>query len=303
MEHMDSKKIRDSSKNIYLKNILRLNNNEEVKDLNFLKNTDTIMKKLEKYKPNSKRTYLISIVSTLKDQPNFQDCFKYYYNEMMQLNKNLKVNNVKSEAQEKNWITQDEVKEIFNNLLEQATPLFNLKKLNEEEYKRVLYMIVLGLYVLQPVRRNKDYQLMKIVPNMKAVSKQPNYKDFNYLDLSSGKFLFFNFKTSGTYHLQEVDINDKLLNLIKIYLKFYPIKKKEYLLVDYQAKPFILVNDITRILNKIFKKNIGVSMLRNIFLTDQFGDEVQKMNSLAKDMGTSSSTINNQYVKIDDKKN
>ena len=303
MEHLNEKKIRDSSKNIYIKNILRLNNNEEIKDLNFLKDTATIMKKLEKYKPNSKRTYLISIVSTLKNQPNFQDCFKYYYNEMMQLNKNLKINNSKSESQKENWITQTEVKETFNKLLEQATPLFNLKKLNEEEYKRVLYMIVLGLYVLQPVRRNKDYQLMKVVPNMKAVSKQANYKDFNYLDLSTNKFLFFNFKTSGTYNLQEVDINDKLLNLIKIYLKFYPIKKKDFLLVDYKGHPFTLVNDITRILNKIFKKNIGVSMLRNIFLTDQFGDEVQKMNSLAKDMGTSSSTINSQYVKIEPKKN
>ena len=300
---MDSKNIRDSSKNIYLKNILRLNNNEEVKNLDFLKDIDTIISKLEKYKPNSKRTYLISIVSTLKDQKGFEDCFKFYYTEMMNLNKELKINNTKSESQKENWITQQQVKETFNKLLEEAKPLFNLKKLNEEEYKRVLYMIVLGLYVLQPVRRNKDYQLMKIVPNMKTVSKQPNYKDFNYLDLSTNKFLFFNFKTSGTYHLQEVDINNELLNLIKIYLKFYPTKKKDFFLVDYKGQPFILVNDITRILNKIFKKNIGVSMLRNIFLTDQFGDEVQKMNNLAKDMGTSSSTINNQYVKIDDKKN
>ena len=300
---MDSKKIRDSSKNIYIKNIQRLNNGNEVKNLDFLKDIDTIMQKLNKYKPNSKRTYLISIVSTLKYQPGFEDCFKFYYTSMMNLNKELKVNNTKSESQKENWISQPEVKATFNKLLEQATPLFNLKKLNEEEYKRVLYMIVLGLYVLHPVRRNKDYQLMKVVPNMKAISKTPNFKDFNYLDLSTNKFLFYNFKTSGTYHLQEVDINSELLNLIKIYLKFYPTKKKEYLLVDYQGKPFILVNDITRILNKIFKKNIGVSMLRNIFLTDQFGDEVQKMNNLAKDMGTSSSTINNQYVKIDDKKN
>jgi hypothetical protein len=303
MEHLNEKKIRDSSKNIYIKNIQRLNNNEEIKDLIFLKNTDTIMKKLEKYKDNSKRTYLISIVSTLKDQKGFEDCFKFYYNEMMTLNKNLKINNTKSESQQKNWITQDEVKETFNKLVEQAKPLFNLKKLNEEEYKRVLYMIVLGLYVLQPVRRNKDYQLMKIVPNMKAVSKTPNYKDFNYLDLSTNKFLFFNFKTSGTYHLQEVDINNELLQLIKIYLKFYPTKKKDFLLVDYQGKPFILVNDITRILNKIFKKSIGVSMLRNIFLTNEFGDEVQKMNSLAKDMGTSSNVVSNVYVKIEPKKN
>jgi hypothetical protein len=301
MDHLNQKKIRDSSKNIYIKNIQRLNNNEEIKNLNFLKDTDTIMDKLKSYKPNSKRTYLISIVSTLKDQPGFEECFKFYYTNMMQLNKELKVNNTKSESQQKNWITQQEVQETFNNLVEQATPFFNLKKLNEEGYKKILNMVVLGLYVLNPARRNKDYQNMLIVPNMKTISKKENYKNFNYLDLSTNKFLFYNYKTSGTYNLQEVDINDKLLNLIKIYLKFYPKKKKEYLLVDYKGEPFILVNDITRILNKIFKKNIGVSMLRNIFLTNEFGDEVQKMNSLAKKMGTSSNVINDQYVKIDSK--
>jgi hypothetical protein len=301
MEHMDNKKIRESSKNIYIKNIQRLNNSQEIKDLNFLKDTDTIMDRLKKYKPNSKRTYLISIVSTLKDHPGFEECFKFYYNEMMKLNKELKVNNVKSDTQKANWISQQEVQETFNKLVEEATPLFNLKKLNEEQYKKILNMIVLALYVLQPVRRNKDYQIMKIVPNMKTVSKQPNFKDFNYLDLARSKFLFYNFKTSGTYHLQEVDINDKLMILIKNYLKFYPTKKKDFLLVDSRGEPFILVNDITRILNKIFKKNIGVSMLRNIFLTNEFGDEIKKLNQTAKDMGTSSNVISNQYVKIDNK--
>jgi hypothetical protein len=298
---METKKIRDSSKNIYIKNIQRLNNGEEVTDLNFLKNTPAIMSKLEKYKPNSKRTYLISIVSTLKDQKGFEECFKYYYNEMMKLNKELKINNTKSDTQKENWISQAEVIQTFNNLLEQTKPLFNLKKLNEEEYKNLLNLIVLGLYVLQPVRRNKDYQLMKIVPNMKGVIKQANYKDFNYLDLSTNKFLFYNFKTSGTYHLQEIDINEELLKLIKIYLKFYPNKKKDFLLVDYRGNPFILVNDITRILNKIFKKNIGVSLLRSIYLTNKFGDDIQKIKDVAKDMGTSQNVISNQYVKIDNK--
>jgi hypothetical protein len=31
-------------------------------------------------------------------------------------------------------------------------------------------------------------------------------------------------------------------------------------------------NDITKLLNKVFGKNIGSSMLRHIFLTDKYGD-------------------------------
>jgi hypothetical protein len=260
------------------------------------------MDRLKKYKPNSQRTYLISIVSTLKDQKGFEECFKYYYNKMMELNKELKINNTKSETQKENWLSQQEVIDTFNKMLEQTKPLFNLKKLNEEEYKKLLNLIVISLYVLQAPRRNKDFQLMKIVSNMKSVSKTADYKDFNYLDLSTNKFLFYNFKTSGTYHLQEIDINKELLDLIKNYLKFYPKKKKDFFLVDYRGNPFTLVNDITRILNKIFNKNVGVSMLRNIFLTNEFGDNISHLKDVAKNMGTSSGVISSQYVKLDDKK-
>jgi hypothetical protein len=102
--------------------------------------------------------------------------------------------------------------------------VFALKKLNAEQYKKMLYLVVLALYVLQPVRRNKDYQLCKVVTNTKKIASTPNYKDFNYLDLSTQKFLFYNFKTSGTYHLQEIDVSPELYHILSTFMKFHPNK-------------------------------------------------------------------------------
>jgi len=289
----------DSTKETYKKNISRLNDGKEIKNYNFLKKTDEILKKISHLKPNTQRTYLISIVSTLKGVKGFDTVAKFYYNLMMEMNKDLKVNNSKSETQEKNWISQDDVLGVYKNLYERVFPLLGLKKVNAKEWDEILDLIILSLYTLNPPRRNKDYQACLWLNAPKDLPD--NFKDFNYYD--KDKFLFYQFKTMGTYGLQEMPINPDLVELLKLYLKLHPLKKTKnpYLLVHYDGKPLDKVNDITRILNRIFGKKIGVSMLRNIYLTDKFKDPINELRDTATAMGTSSSTIENNYIKMDSK--
>lgn len=288
----------DSTKETYKKNILRLNDGKEIKNYNFLKKTDDILKKIEHLKPNTQRTYLISIVSTLKDVKGFDIVAKFYYNLMMNMNKDLKVNNSKSETQAKNWISQDDVMTVYKNLYDKVAPLLKLKKVNAKEWCEIIDLIVLSLYTLQSPRRNKDYQCCLWLNAPKDLGE--NFKDFNYYD--KDKFLFYQFKTKNTYGLQEIPANPELVELLKSYLKLHPLKKSKnpYLLVHYDGKPFEQINDITRILNRIFGKKIGVSMLRNIYLTDKFKEPINELRDTATAMGTSSSTIENNYVKMDD---
>ena len=61
-----------SSKKLYTHNLKKLNQDQEIKNLNFLKNKENILEQLEGKKPNTKRTYLISIVSAVKNSENKQ---------------------------------------------------------------------------------------------------------------------------------------------------------------------------------------------------------------------------------------
>jgi hypothetical protein len=131
-------------------------------------------------------------------------------------------------------------------------------------------------------------------------------KDLNYLDITNKKWYFNNYKTKGKYQTQEITATDEMIDVINSYLKFHP-KKKEFktksasipLLVNYAGAQFLNGNAITRILNKIFGKKIGVSMLRSIYLTDKYSDKMTEMKQDAHDLGTSTNVIQNQYVKTD----
>lgn len=301
-EFLKDKNITESSLKLYLNNLRRLNGGVFPKSFSFLKNVDKILEDLEKYKPNTRRSYLISIITTLKHDPKQKKLYNKYYEHLEKYNKQSSSNNEKSDTQKKNWIEQSEVKEIYDNLTEEIQPLLEKKKLQPSEYEKMLRWVVLSLYTLQKPRRNADYQKCLVV---KKLPVKMNL-DYNYLDLDTKKWYFNNYKTKGTYKTQEMPISEEVMKMINSYLKFHPMKKQFKnksavipLLVDYQGEPFTVNNAITRILNKIFGKKIGVSMLRNIFLTDKFGDEMKELKSTAEQMGTSSSTIQNQYVKLD----
>lgn len=301
-DFLKGKNITESSLKLYLNNLRRLNGGEFPKSFSFLKDTEKILGDLEKYKPNTRRSYLISIITTLKHDPKQKKLYEKYYEHLDKYNKEGAVNNEKSETQKENWIGQDVVKETYDKMTEEVQPLLQQKKLSPSEYEKVLRWVVLSLYTLQKPRRNADYQKCLIV---KKVPSEMN-QDFNYLDLNTNSWKFNNYKTKGTYKTQEIPANDEIMKVINSYLKFHPLKahfknKSSVipLLVDFQGEPFTLNNAITRMLNKIFGKKIGVSMLRNIFLTDKYGDKVKELEQDAKEMGTSASTIQNQYVKLD----
>ena len=65
-EIFGGKNITESSKKLYLANLTRLNGGQSIKNLKFLNDIESIKEKLGKYKPNTQRSYIISVVSLLK---------------------------------------------------------------------------------------------------------------------------------------------------------------------------------------------------------------------------------------------
>jgi hypothetical protein len=298
---LNTKPISASSLNLYTKNLIRLNEGKEIKNLKFLKDIPAIIDKIKDYKANTRRTYIISIVSLLKQEPKLKKLYDEYYKLLLEYNTTLKNNTEKSESQTENWITQDQVLEKQRELESILPSIINKKSITQEQYQQLFNLLILSLYTLNAPRRNLDYLKMNIIN--KYIPE--NLTDNNYLDLTDKKFIFKNFKTKKTYKEQIIPIEDNLLNIIKIFLKFHPIKKEIKkklpvpLLVDFEGNPYNNSNDITRILNKIFNKKIGSSMLRNIYLTDKYSDQQKELALDVKNMGTSKGTAESNYIKTD----
>ena len=301
----------ESTKKVYLNNIIRLNNKQPIKykkngdpNYDFLKDTEKILERLNRLKPNSQRTYLISIVTTLRGLKQYETVYNFWYEKMMKVAEELKKgSNEKSESQKKNWMEQSEVNSVYERLSEKAIPLLSKRnaKITEQEWAIILDFVVLSLYCLMPPRRNRDYQLMLYVNDKNLIENT----EFNYYLPKAKKFEFNQYKTSGTYNTQEVDVNPELVDILAKYVKLHPLNKGKdkqknfYLLVNYKGEPLLAVNAITRILNKIFGKHVGASLLRNIYLSDKFKGHMEELDAITKSMGTSVRTSQDVYIKMD----
>jgi hypothetical protein len=228
-----------------------------------------------------------------------------YYALMMQKNSDIKKDvkpNELTDTQEKNWISWKEVEEKYKTLETEVDGFSSKKELLESEYNTLLSYAILSLYIHQAPRRNKDYQIM-LVTNKYNVDLP---KDRNYLDLDNKTFIFNDYKTVSKYGTQHVAISDALWSALTKYFKHHPkltVSKKnvtakalEYFLVYKDNSPLDKVNSITRILNKVFGKAIGSSMLRHIYLTGKYGTILEEQKKDALDMAHSES-MQKDYIK------
>jgi integrase len=306
IQKFKDKGLTENSIKMYVRNLEKLNNNMPLKNFNFLKDVEGILEKLTKYKDNTKRGYIISVCSALSTDNKTKakkKLYDEYFKIMIDMNKELKEKekmNEKSDTQKANWVEWNEVETIFNDLKEKVMKFANSKEINEANYNTLLSMIILGLYYYSPPRRNQDYQKMYIVKN-----DEPDLPTgANYLDFDKKEFIFNVFKTSKKEGQQRQEIPEELMELIKIYLKFHPLVKGKKLpktpvpfLVYSDGSELNKVNSITRILNKVFGKSVGSSMLRHSYLSGKYGDIVKEQKKDAKLMGHSTEQ-QKDYVKF-----
>ena len=283
------KAISDSSKTLYARNLTKLNGGKPVSDLKFLNDMKNVLVIIDGYKPTTKRSFIIAACVVLKN--NNEKLYQQYYELLSKMNTDLAVRTDKSETQKENWMNQGEVEKLLESLK------VTKKVSNNDDYEKLLNHLVLALYVLQIPRRNQDYCLMKIASDMTNT-------DFNYLDIKNQKFIFNNYKTDGKYNTVEIVIEDDMFKVIQKYLKSHPdklkLKNKKYnihFLVDFFNRPIDKSNDITKILNKVFGKKIGSSMLRNIYLSSKYSKMMNELKEDTADMGTSVNVALNTYIK------
>ena len=300
----DARQMTESSANLYLQTLFKLNGSEPFKNLAFLKNTEEIQKRIDEYAPSTQGTqYTIisSVLSDYKTKPGYKKAHEYYLTRMNESSKEKREregSGVKSEKQAENWVEWKDVQQLLESLQAKCGDLAILKNITPQQFDCSLSYLVLALYTLVQPRRNQDYLDMYVV---KKLPKEAS-TDKNYLDLQTHKFVFNKYKTSKKYGQQVIDIPDPLMSVINMYLRHHPLRKSnpkatEYkLLVKADGTPLTVVNSITRILNKIFGKNIGSSMLRHIFLTNKYENDTLEREKDSLAMGHSL-TQQKDYIK------
>ena len=245
----------------------------------FERENNEILKYLDDKNDQTRKTTL-SALFILTNMKEYQTVMNTIMKKVNDDYKNQKMN----EKQKDNWISVNEIKEKYNVLSVDANLMLNKKKiLNENIMMEFLLMSFLGGVVIPP-RRSLDYSEMKI--------RNYDVKTDNYY--KGNKFYFNKYKTVKTYGLQILDVPKELNNVLKKWIK---INTNDYMIYSSNGNK-LSCPQITRILNKVFGKNISTSMLRHIYLTNVYKDvpQINKMENLANEMGHSISTAM-EYIK------
>lgn len=251
----------DSSINIYLTKLKKLNNNQTPNNIKFLSNVDNIKDMINNQKSkNTQRSYYISIVSilkTLKDNnKSNKKLYDKYHELMLDINTEIKKKdpNEMTDKEKKKWIDYEDLLKIYEELKDKVMDLIGNDKLDDKEYDLLIQFITLSLYVLQDPRRN-DYKDVYII---KEYDENEYKDDRNYYSVKDGKFIFNKYKTVKNFKKQIIDVDKDLRKYLNIYFSYHPLflKSKDYnipLLVDKDGNAYNKVNSINRILGKIKK--------------------------------------------------
>jgi len=298
----ETKGLAETTADSYIRTLLVLNNKTPFKTLSFLRNKADIDDKINKYAETTQKSVLAAIVSVLSlfsDKATYKGIYKHYYERMMTKAKDVKEAETgdKTEKQKQNWIEWKDILEKSIDQRKKMTELASKKTLTGPEAEHLLQSMVLSLYVCIPPRRNQDYLNMMVVKKWTAELPDTH----NYLDITGEQFIFNKYKTAKKYGIQTVPIPRELMDVLVAYLKHHPYKQSKGkvpvpFLVSPKGEPLTAVNSITRILNKVFGKKVGSSMLRHIFLSDKYGDVKDEMADDAKAMGHSVEEQQNTYV-------
>lgn len=243
---------------------------------NWFYEQDDIIELLKDKAGSSRKTTYAALIAICPDEKNGK-----YKKAMMQDSKEYSEwvsTQQKSQAQDENWKSFDEIKKVYDNFYARVKPLLNSKEpLSTKDFVILQDFIILALTsgVFIAPRRSLDWCEMKI----KNVDKAHD----NYIE--KNEFVFNQYKTAKFYSTQKVEIPKALKTILNKYIKLNP---NEYLIADNTGKKLTNVR-LTQKLNALFGSKISTSMLRHIYISNKLKDvpALKELQQMAQDMGHS----------------
>ena len=163
--------------------------------------TEKILAHLHGLPPNKRKTILSALV-VVTDDKKYREIM---LEDIQSYNKDLSKQE-KTPEQEESWISQGDVKTVFDKLQTNANLLYKKKEPTPKDLQQIqdyIIMSVLSGVFISP-RRSLDYVSFKI--------KNINDKEDNFL--SKNQFVFNKYKTAKYYNEQRVDVPIQLIDII-----------------------------------------------------------------------------------------
>lgn len=214
-------------------------------------------------------------------------------------------NNKKSDKDEKNWTTMNELHKVRERLLKHIKAKgYDLKKDKGVESKKDFFLIqkylIASLYTLLPPRR-LIYSDMKIVNKKEfdALSEKEKEDNAYLVNVNKSRKYFYYGKEadkSSTEEAVKIDIPKSLNNLINFWTG---INKKDYLLLNNQGQK-LSKNNLSKEVRSIFSnksKNISVNLIRKIYISERFADVNKEKKETALAMNHSVGVADTFYHK------
>jgi hypothetical protein len=257
----------------------------------FIDNIQKILEHLENYHPSKRKTLLSAIVAMGILDDDYTKQIKSQMASDLSIVKEAYQSQSKTNNQQNNWISQDEVKKKFLELEERSKYYFAKSKkqeLNAQEKNELQKYIILSLFVLIRPRRVLDYVAFKI---RNIDPNKDNYK-------AGSNFIFNTYKTAKTYGRQTIVIPNKLNS---IFSRWFKINDTDFLVWNWLKNEPMTTSKFVYTMNNIFdNKKISVNILRHSYLTDKLSaiPSIHELNNLAREMGHSRDT-QIEYIKKD----
>ena len=260
---------------------------EENVEWNGKESSNAIIKKFVMDKPMATRHQYLWSMKTVS--PNIlDDNMKSWIDSQIESGKKeLKdyyAEQTKSKKESENWATLKELQKY--NKKQRTVALHTETKTDLRNW------LLTSLYVLDV----ENHPPMRVDYNMEIkhglAELDPNKNYLVIINKSKKEFVFGDYKTVKAYGVKRIPLSRKMNAMINIYLKHHPDNK--YLIQDRWGDN-ITKDALQKSIVRAFKgtgKNIGVSMLRHILISEKVdtGDKLKEKSEVAEKMGHSVAT-------------
>lgn len=302
--------LKDSSINIYVRNLNKLKKIFNENDYKFLENYEDVEKILENLSYLTVRNYYNAIIVLITALNGFDDELVDQYTVMRdELNEKYNKQNTEtnkiSSKQEQNFITYNEVVDMLNKMADdlRILKIKQKKDIGVKERTLLQIFVIFNIYLHIPLR-NDVVDLIKIQKREFNKKTDDDKKENNYIVFENNNMFFSigKYKTDKTYSTKIIEIPKELQKIIRFWKRISIYNDSEYLFLSATGKK-LTRNELSQLMirfSKLYlndKAQLSTTMMAKITMSHHLGELKKKQEEMSKQRGTSINTINNIYIK------